>query len=186
MSRATTIKEAIEKWEAREGKSAATATDVGLQFQYPPIEKLTVDIGVLVNCQKLSLSTNSIDRIILSPSLKNLKILALGRNNIVSLNGLDVVGETLEELWISYNLIKKLDGIENMKKLKVFYMSNNNVSDWNELSKLTSLRNSLESLIFLGNPLAESMDEADYRSEAIRRLPFLKELDGVPIFENEV
>lgn len=188
MSRATTIKEAIERWERREEKSAITATDVGLQFQYPPIEKMTVDIGVLVNCEKLSLSTNCIDQIILSPALKNLKILALGRNNIKSFYGIEIVKDTLEELWISYNLIEKMDGIDNMKKLKVLYMAHNEVSDWAECSKLNALSKSLESLILVGNPLAESMEENDFRSEAVRRLPFLKQLDGEPVtgFENDI
>lgn len=42
--------------------------------------------------------------------LKNLKILSLGRNNIRELNGIEAVGETLEQLWISYNQIEKLKG----------------------------------------------------------------------------
>ena len=162
-------------------QSAASASVVGLQFQFPPIEKMTVDLGVFVNCEKLSLSTNSIDRIILSPAMKNLKILALGRNNIKSFAGLETVADTLEELWISYNFIEKVKGIEFMKKLKVLYIAHNIIRDWAELSKLSSLRNNLEDLIFLGNPVAESMEESFYRQEAVRRLPFLKKLDGDPV-----
>lgn len=45
----------------------------------------------------------------------------------------DAVGDTLEELWISYNLIEKLKGVHCMKKLKVLYMSNNLVKEWGEL-----------------------------------------------------
>lgn len=40
------------------------------------------------------------------------------------------MGDTLEELWISYNLLEKLKGIHVMKKLKVLYMSNNLVKEW--------------------------------------------------------
>ena len=43
------------------------------------------------------------------------------------------VGDTLEELWISYNLIEKLKGVNCLKKLKVLYMSNNLVKDWGTL-----------------------------------------------------
>lgn len=68
-----------------------------------------------------------------------------------------------------------------MTKLKVLYIAHNLVREWSEYSKLTSLRNTLEDLKFLGNPLAESVDEGAYRSEAIRRLPFLKKLDGETI-----
>lgn len=46
------------------------------------------------------------------------------------------MGDTLEELWISYNQIEKLKGIGGMKKLKVLYMSNNVVKEWGEFQKL--------------------------------------------------
>ena len=88
-------------------------------------------------------------------SLEHLKILSLGRNLIKNLVGLvsdistigerpfallvqEAVGDTLEELWISYNQIEKLKGIGGMKKLKVLYMSNNVVKDWIEFQKLAS------------------------------------------------
>lgn len=45
----------------------------------------------------------------------------------------EAVGDTLEELWISYNLIEKLKGIQCMKNLKVLYMSNNLVKEWGKL-----------------------------------------------------
>lgn len=45
----------------------------------------------------------------------------------------EAVGDTLEELWISYNLIEKLKGIQCLKKLKVLYMSNNLVKDWGKI-----------------------------------------------------
>ena len=79
--------------------------------------------------------------------VENLKILSLGRNNIKSLTGLEAVGDTLEELWISYNSIEKLKGINVLKKLKVLYMSNNSVKDMNEFVKLVSEK----SLFFVHN-----------------------------------
>jgi dynein light chain 1 len=48
----------------------------------------------------------------------------------------EAVGDTLEELWISYNQIEKLKGIGGMKRLKVLYMSNNLVKEWAEFQKL--------------------------------------------------
>jgi dynein light chain 1 len=59
------------------------------------------------------------------------------------------VGDTLEELWISYNLIEKVKGISVLKKLKVLYMSNNLVKDWTEFNKLQDLP-SLEDMLFVG------------------------------------
>ena len=40
--------------------------------------------------------------------MENLKILALGRNQIKKIENLDSVAETLEELWISYNVLERL------------------------------------------------------------------------------
>lgn len=59
------------------------------------------------------------------------------------------MGDTLEELWISYNLIEKLKGIGVLKKLKVLYMSNNLVKEWTEFNKLQEMSN-LEDLVFVG------------------------------------
>jgi dynein light chain 1 len=45
------------------------------------------------------------------PNLRNLEILSLGRNMIKKISGLEEVGNSLRELWISYNYIEKLDGL---------------------------------------------------------------------------
>ncbi|GCB79745.1 hypothetical protein scyTo_0017950 [Scyliorhinus torazame] len=132
-AKATTIKEALAKWEERSGEKAAEAVEVKLYGQVPPIEKMDASLSTLSNCEKLSLSTNCIEKIANLNGLKKLTILSLGRNNIKNLNGLEAVGETLEELWISYNLIEKLKGIHAMRKLRVLYMSNNLVKDWGML-----------------------------------------------------
>lgn len=133
MSRATTIKEAIKRWEDKHpSESIAEATEVGFQFQWPPIEKMDNSLSALSKCTKLSLSTNMIEKITGISALKNLKILSLGRNYIKSFSGLEGVADTLEELWISYNLIEKVKGIQVLKKLKVLYIGNNSIKEWGE------------------------------------------------------
>uniref|UniRef100_A0A672R5N4 Dynein axonemal light chain 1 n=3 Tax=Cyprininae TaxID=2743694 RepID=A0A672R5N4_SINGR len=177
-AKATTIKEALVKWEEKSGEKASEATAVKLYGQIPPIEKMDASLSNLVNCERLSLSTNCIEKIANLNGLKNLKILSLGRNNIKNLNGLEAVGDTLEELWISYNLIEKLKGIHVMKKLKVLYMSNNLVKEWGEFQKLADLP-SLVDLVFVGNPLEEKYSaDGNWIEEATKRLPKLKKLDG--------
>ena len=73
---------------------------------YPPIEKLEGPLHILVNCEKLSLSTNLIVNIqnlqvrhnrqslqffkMNHQVLKNLKVLSLGRNLVKSLQGIEV------------------------------------------------------------------------------------------------
>ncbi|XP_069118218.1 dynein axonemal light chain 1-like [Argopecten irradians] len=150
MSKGTTIKEALGKWEEKNQKTTSEGKHVDLYGQCPPIEKMDASLSTLSSCEKLSLSTNAIEKIANLNGLKNLKILSLGRNNIKSLTGLEAVGDTLEELWISYNNVEKLKGINVLKKLKILYMSNNMVKDMAEFSKLAELP-ALAELVFIGN-----------------------------------
>lgn len=183
MAKATTIKEALVKWEEKSGEKAGDAKAVKMFGQIPPIEKMDASLSTLICCERLSLSTNCIEKIANLNGLKNLKILSLGRNNIKNLNGLEAVGDTLEELWISYNLIEKLKGIHVMKKLKVLYMSNNLVKEWAEFLKLADLP-SLADMVFVGNPLEEKYSaEGTWHEEATKRLPKLKKLDGNPVIK---
>ncbi|XP_017664218.1 PREDICTED: acyl-coenzyme A thioesterase 5-like isoform X2 [Lepidothrix coronata] len=187
-AKATTIKEALAKWEEKNGQKASEAKEVKLYGQVPPVEKMDESLSTLVNCEKLSLSTNCIERIANLNNLKNLRILSLGRNNIKNLNGLEAVADTLEELWISYNLIEKLRGIRVMRKLKVLYMSNNLVKDWAEFVRLAELP-LLEDLVFVGNPLQEKYASSDQKNswieEATKRVPKLKKLDGTLVVKEE-
>ncbi|KAM3955260.1 dynein axonemal light chain 1 [Aphomia sociella] len=184
MAKATTIKEAIKKWEDKTGLQAATATEVSLIFQWPPIEKMDNTLSCLTNCEKLSLSTNTIEKVSGLNTLKKLRILSLGRNYIKSFAGMECLSDTLEELWISYNLIEKLKGINVLRNLKVLYMSNNLVKEWNEFNKLQELPH-LEDLLFVGNPLYDGCELEAWRAEAARRLPGLKKLDGETVIRED-
>ncbi|XP_013865365.1 dynein light chain 1, axonemal [Austrofundulus limnaeus] len=142
-------------------------------------------LSSLTSCEKLSLSTNCIEKITNLDGLKNLKILSLGRNNIKTLAGLEAVGDTLEELWISYNSIDDLTGVDVMKKLKLLYMSNNKVKTWVEFEKLKGLP-CLVNLLFVGNPLAKQhTKKGNWRTEASKTLPNLRKLDGEIIIRKE-
>ncbi|KAL9880555.1 dynein light chain 1, axonemal [Glossina fuscipes] len=184
MAKATTIKEALTRWEERTKLDSTKSTEIGLQFQWPPIEKMDGTLATLLDCRKLSLSSNMIEKIAGIGNLKNLRILCLARNNIKALSGIEPLSDTLEELWISYNIIEKIKPIESMKALKVFYVSNNSIKDWAEFSRM-SVPPKLEEITFLGNPLYELMDEAAFRSEAIRRLPNMKKLDGETVIRGD-
>ncbi|XP_043206513.1 dynein axonemal light chain 1-like [Amphibalanus amphitrite] len=181
MAKATTCKEALKQWEERTGQKASEAKEVKLNGVWPPIEKMDSSLGQLALCEKLSLSTNSIDRIANLNALKNLKILSLGRNMIKNLSGLEALGDTLEQLWISYNNIERMKGVNVLRKLTVLYMSNNQVKDWTELVRVNDL-SSLVELVFVGNPLEEKYAESGtWHDEAAKRLPNIKRLDGIPI-----
>ncbi|XP_038072780.1 dynein light chain 1, axonemal-like [Patiria miniata] len=189
MSKGTTIKDALARWAEKEKQEqgcevkVSEAKVVKLYFQIPPIEKMDASLSTLTSCEKLSLSTNCIEKIANLNGLKHLKILSLGRNYIKNLNGLEAVAETLEELWISYNQIEKLKALQALKKLKVLYMSNNSVKDWGEFDKLQSLGNLVE-LLMVNNPLEEKHSaEGDWRDRATKILPNLKKLDGEPVIK---
>jgi len=86
--KATTIKEAIKRFEDRFKCNAIDSKEVQLQFQWPPIEKMDPQLGTLVKCEKLSLSTNMVDKITGLNGMKHLKILSIGRNYIKTISGL--------------------------------------------------------------------------------------------------
>jgi dynein light chain 1 len=128
-------------------------------------------------CQKLSLSTNAIERMIPLPKLKNLRILSLGRNNIKRIMALEDVGATLEELWISYNQIEKLDGLQPCVKLSVLFMSNNKIKTFEEISKIAQLPE-IKNVLFIGNPCYGDKSKEDNAPYVVKRIPQIEMVDG--------
>lgn len=76
---------------------------------------------------------------VLSRAAENLEILSLARNSIKRISGLEEVGSTLKQLWLSYNQIEKLDGLQPCVKLEVLFISNNRIKSWDEVEKLVRL-----------------------------------------------
>lgn len=83
---------------------------------------------------------------------------------------------TLEQLWISYNQITSLDGINCCTQLTTLYISNNLIKAWSELDKLAGLAN-LRDVVFVGNPMYDDMPRDQARLEIIRRLPQVTKID---------
>lgn len=202
MASATSVKEAIERFENDEYNRrikdlpdeqkaeypkivAAQEKTVLLIGLLPPITKMDKDITTLTACEHLGLSTNAIEKI--GPGLKelkNLKRLSLGRNAIRKLEQLDI--PQLEELWISYNKIDKLSGLDKLKNLKILYMSNNQISNWTEIERLANQCPELVDVLFINNPIYNNApSEQDYRYMMLQRLPKLTKLDGTPVDPEE-
>ena len=176
----TTCAAGIKTWEAsNDGASAGEATEINLCLQHPPIAKLdTKVLGSLKKCEKLSLSTNMIDRMVSLTGMSELKILSLGRNNIKKIEKLEDVAGTLQQLWISYNQIASLDGLACLTNLTTLYCSNNAIKSFAELDKLKA-NEQLRDVLFLGNPFySEVSTKEEARLEIIRRLPNVKKIDG--------
>lgn len=148
------------------------------------IKKLDAGVNVLANCEHLSLHSNMIDKMAPVP-LKKLKILALGRNNIKRIEKLEDCAATLEELWISYNVIDKLDGLSACRSLRIFYFGNNKIAKFDELLKLRD-NPKLEEILTAGNPMVEGLGLRDIRIECLKRLPKLRKIDGVVVSQGEV
>lgn len=95
----------------------------------------------------------------------------------------DVAG-TLEELWISYNQISSLDGLQPCVNLRVLYMANNAIKDWSELDKVAGLPH-LREVLFIGNPIYEGMDRATAKMQVLKRLPHVAKVDNEMVIDAE-
>lgn len=135
-------------------------------------------------CRHLSLSTNCIDRLIPLSGMKKLRILSLGRNQIKKIEKLDDVSDTLEELWLSYNVIATLDGLSGLTNLTTLYLSNNLIKSWDELDKLANLPN-LRDVLFVGNPIYENLSKEDARLNVLKRIPKVAKIDGDMVKQTE-
>ena len=143
----------------------------------PYITCMDDSLNLLENCEKLSLSTNAIKKMIPLPNLKNLKVLSLGRNQITRIAGLEEVSQTLEELWISYNQIEKLDGLSQCHQMKTLLMANNNIKKWEEIEKLAQLPE-LKTVSFIGNPIYGDEDWEVNAAKIVKRIPQLEMIDN--------
>lgn len=160
---------------------------VKLYGMLPPITKIDpAALSTLKACEHLALSSNNIDKIGNLAGMENLKILSLGRNCIKKLDNLDGLGNKLEQLWISYNLISSLNGIEKLKTLKVLFVGNNKITDIKEIARLAELPY-LEELVLYGNPVHWGIQGKDgelaWADTVLNMLPQVKKLDGVSAVE---
>lgn len=163
--------------EKNDGSVAEEAETIKLLCLAPPIEKMDSSLNTLVAVKHLSLSTNCIDKMISLPNLKNIEILSLGRNMIKKIAGLEEIGATLKELWLSYNSIATLDGLHPCVKLTTLFVSNNKIKDWDELIKLQQLPE-LSNILLVGNPIYEGLTKKQARPKVIEFLPKIASVDG--------
>ena len=176
----TSCKEAIKRWEAATGENPAEAVEVKLIAQVPPMEKIDESLSVFEKVEKLSLSTNAIERIQFL-KFKNLRILSLSRNSIGRISGLEEVSATLEELWLSYNAVSKLEGLSSLAKLVTLFLGNNKVAKWEEVAKLAQLPE-LKNILLVGNPIYGDKTVDNYKELnaplVYKRIPQIENIDG--------
>merc|ERR1711865_1129903 len=186
---ATTCRDAIKasatnQYRNKVSEKPEEAAHVKLYGQLPPITKMDpAALSTLKECKHLALSSNNIDKIGNLAGMEKLVVLSLGRNNIKKLENLDGLGARLEQLWISYNIISSLAGIEKLRVLKVLFISNNKISDFKEVNRLAELSSTLEEVVLFGNPLHMGIigkdGELAWADQVLTALPTLKKLDGI-------
>ena len=114
------------------------------------------------------------------PKLQNIKILSLGRNQIKSLRFIDDLAETLEQLWVSYNQIDRLDNMANLQKLHTLLIANNKIKNWDELNKLSAC-SALKIVMFVGNPIyTETVRSANWPM-VVHQIRNVESVDGVMV-----
>ena len=94
---------------------------------------------------------------------------------------------TLKEIWASYNQISTLDGLSSLSNLEVLYLSNNSISKWEELEKL-SANTELKDILLVGNPIYDDISPEEARLKVLRHMsgnPNLVKIDNVLIKPKE-
>lgn len=147
----------------------------------PPI--MDMDGGTLCtlkNCEHLSLSTNLISKMQPIGGMIKLKVLSLGRNNLSKIENLEGVAPTLDQLWLSYNDIASLSGLERCRQLRVLCIANNKIKKWEEVEKLKELPLIAE-VVLKGNPIMLECKDGTigYAKLVLNLLPHLQKLDGI-------
>ena len=178
MEKKKSLQEAIGDWEKEheeEGRKLCDEEWVDLIFR--GIADLDSNgLNYIKGCKKLSLSSNFISKI---PDLHfdNIEILSLGRNKIRAVRGLDFLGKTLRELWISYNEIEKLDGFKSLTKLQKLYIGNNLIAKIDELNNLSSLTELKENPTLYDSKPQDKLPD-DIYPEIQKRIPSVEIIDG--------
>ncbi|XP_028748154.1 leucine-rich repeat-containing protein 23 [Peromyscus leucopus] len=138
-----------------------------------------LDPEKLTSLHTLELRGNQIEST-LGIGLPKLKNLFLAQNLLKKVEGLENLSN-LTTLHLRDNQIETLDGFsKEMKSLQYLNLRSNMISDIGELAKLRDLPK-LRALVMLDNPCA---DETDYRQEALVQMAHLERLDK-EFFEDE-
>ena len=103
------------------------------------IKRIPQDLSKLINLSKLKLSNNIIERIIEFPHLPKLKTLEINNNCFIEQPIFSTFPKSLTSLDISSCRLIHLTGIEELQNLKILHCSNNEISNFECISKLINL-----------------------------------------------
>ena len=93
---------------------------------------------------------------------------------------MDDLAGTLEQLWLSYNQLDRLDNLGNLQKLHTLLIANNKIKNWDEVNKLAN-NSSLKIIMLCGNPIYTETVRADNWPRVVKRAPQIESIDGVMV-----
>lgn len=158
-------------------------------------------IDKLINIEELWLGKNKIRKLENLDNLINLRLLSIQSNRITSIgNGLKY-NINLQELYLSHNglqsmddgllflpnlktldlagnFIKKIENLQNAKKLKELWMNDNKIDTFDGLNCITS--KVIETIYLERNPI-QLNDPSKYKQKMLSAFPSLIQLDAIPL-----
>ena len=88
----------------------------------------------------------------------------------------------MKELWLSYNSIERLDGLQPCTALTTLFISNNKIKIWEEVSKLALLPE-LKNILLWGNPVYGEHTKESIKPHVVKRVPQVTVIDGSMVTE---
>lgn len=130
----------------------------------------------------LNLFSNRIKKIKCLERLVNLNTLILSFNEIEQIEGLPQEGKCLKRLDLNHNFIRRIEGLECKGALMFLNLTNNWISDINQIEHLRIYCSSLKELSLKCNPIAA---KKSYRPTIFQKLTALVKLDGIALTDKD-
>jgi Leucine-rich repeat (LRR) protein len=130
----------------------------------------------------LNLFSNRIKKIKALDKLVNLNTLILSFNEIEQIEGLPQDGRALKRLDLNHNFIRRIEGLDNKSGLQNLNLTNNWISDINQIEHLRIFCSNLKELSLKCNPIAA---KKSYRPTVFQRLGGLVKLDGIALTDKD-
>ena len=130
----------------------------------------------------LNLFSNRIKKIKFLDKLVNLNTLILSFNEIEQIEGLPTDSKALKRLDLNHNFIRRIEGLEGKASLQNLNLTNNWISDINQIEHLKIHCQQIRELSLKCNPIAA---KNSYRPTVFQRISGLVKLDGIALTDKD-
>ena len=130
----------------------------------------------------LNLFSNRIKKIKCLEKLVNLNTLILSFNEIEQIEGLPADSKSLKRLDLNHNFIRRIEGLEGKNSLQNLNLTNNWISDINQIEHLRIHCQQIRELSLKCNPIAA---KNSYRATVFQRISGLVKLDGIALTDKD-